>query len=62
MIEACSRGRRGSTDKLPFHWRVLSAEMRVRCCRYAKAAGVGVAALGLALSANAANGKLGATG
>lgn len=32
------------------------------CCRYATAAGVGIASLGLALSANAANVKLGATG
>ena len=32
------------------------------CCRYAAAAGVGIATLGLALSANAANVKLGAAG
>ena len=33
-----------------------------RCCRFAGAAGVGIATLGLALSANAANVKLGAAG
>ena len=32
------------------------------CCRFATAAGVGIASLGLALSANAASVKLGATG
>jgi plastocyanin len=34
----------------------------VPCCRYATAAGVGIASLGLALSANAANVNLGAAG
>ena len=36
--------------------------MLCKCCRFATAAGVGVASLGLALSANAASVKLGAAG
>ena len=39
----------------------MCADME-RCCRFAGAAGVGIATLGLALSANAANVKLGAAG
>ena len=40
----------------------ILVNMLCKCCRYATAAGVGIASLGLALSANAASVKLGATG
>ncbi|KAK9918345.1 hypothetical protein WJX75_003361 [Coccomyxa subellipsoidea] len=41
---------------------VVSATLREDVARFAKAAGVGIASLGLALSANAASVKLGADG
>ncbi|BDA51448.1 Plastocyanin, chloroplastic [Coccomyxa sp. Obi] len=41
---------------------VVSATLREDVARYAKAAGVGIASLGLALSANAASVKLGGDG
>ena len=57
-LSPCALLQSSSAIKLQPSW----SNILCNCCRYATAAGVGIASLGLALSANAASVKLGAAG